>query len=109
MSHVISRENESATTFLRIITANCDRNTEAQITAFVTEKLESIGALDIYISPLVPYWKIPEQGEFSCHFGSRTPLSDIQHLFADTWQDDTADVEWSNIQCPGVVFLWVSQ
>lgn len=96
-------------TFCRIITESCDANTQSQITAYISERLESIGALDIYISPLVPYWKKPEQGELSFHFWSRTPLTDIQHLFADTWQDDTADAAWSNIQCPGTVFLWISQ
>lgn len=96
-------------TFCRIITENCASNMHSQITAYISERLESIDALDICISPLVPYWKQPMQGELSFHFWSRTPLSEIQQLFADTWQNETADVAWSNIRCPGAVFLWVSQ
>lgn len=95
--------------FCRIITKNCAANTQSQITAYISERLEIIDALDIYMSPLVPYWKQPMQGELSFQFLSRTPLFEIQQLFADTWQNDTADVAWSNIRCPGAVFLWVSQ
>ena len=90
--------------YCRIITTDCSKLTEESILSYFKSKLGKIE-----FSPMQPYWKIPGQGDITCHFTTSHTLDDIQHLFADHWDSNTADSRRSNIHCPGVFFLWISR
>ena len=94
--------------YCRIITTHYKESAAHTIKEFVTRELGSIGISSITFLPFVPYWKNPSQGELSFHFLTDTALETVHSLFADTWQSDTADIQWSQIHCPNTAFLWIS-
>lgn len=94
--------------YCRIITKDHTPKTEAQVVSFLQEALSRIHATGLSVSNIVPYSKLPDQGEINCQFRSSTSLREIQQLFADAWQGDVADHRQSTIHCPGAVFLWIT-
>ena len=94
--------------YCRIITTTSTPATEEAVKHFVTSTLSPLGISPIAFRSFVPYWKDPGQGELSFQFLTQIPLDTIQSLFADTWQSDTADIQWSQIHCPNTAFLWIS-
>jgi len=90
--------------YCRLISLEYTHTAETTCKAFVQTVL---GEADYH--PFVPYWKNPDQGELSFSFSSDRSLSEIQQLFADRWQEDTADARWSSIFCPSTTFIWLSQ
>ena len=94
--------------FIRAITTSFRASTEKEVTTAIQELLNNAGVFEIIFSPLAAYWKSTEQGELLCQIRTDLPLDTIQKLFADTWQADTADIQWSNIYLPASSFLWIS-
>lgn len=90
--------------FCRIITEDCSAGTEARIVDYFNHNLGTIA-----FSPMQPYWKTPGCGELTCAFSSDRTPEEIQQMFADRWECDTADSSRSNVHCPGVTFLWIER
>ena len=88
--------------FCRIITEDCSDRTGARIMAYFRDRL---GIVEF--SPMHPYWKTQGRGELTCQFSSDRTLEEVQFMFADQWDSDTADSRRSHIFCPNAVFLWL--
>ena len=94
--------------FIRAITTSFSASTEKEVTTTIQELLNNAGVFEIIFSPLAANWKSTEQRELHCQIRTDLPLDTIQKRFADTWQADTADIQWSNIYLPASSFLWIS-
>jgi hypothetical protein len=90
--------------YCKLISTEFSPSAEDQIKAFINNALGEVN-----YQPFIPYWKNPLQGELSFSFSAVHSLSEIQSLFADRWQMDSADTRWSTIFCPSISFIWLSQ
>lgn len=54
----------------------------------------------------LPYRKCDGWGELNCTLDTARDLSELQNIFADHWESDTAS---SGIRLPGVGFLWIGE
>ena len=91
------------TVYIRILTTDTTPETEKRIKEAVRNLLTGE---EITFSEFGPYWKIEGWGELNCMlYTARNPI-DIQTLFADHWESDTAS---TGIRLPGVEFLWIGE
>lgn len=94
--------------YCRIITDEYSEEVRREVVRYFISVFGINDVSNIRFSNLRPYWKIDGRGEMDCQFNvTGISLASLQQLFADKWENNTADVKFSNIRCPHTVFFWL--